>query len=268
MPLVFVMIHPSFRFSKRIEITKRHLFISIGIVWIVAVGGSVSSMSSAGVIGMIRPVAGRMYLTRLCIQVNPTESGESLQLSFRLIMYTVYALFLFLLYTNIGCYIQRSTSPGLDLTASQSNARKRQAVRMLATATMVMILSYFPYMTVVSKLLFSKPGYYSSVFAIEIFCNIFSALNHAVNPFIYCALSSQFREGFQKWFALMRRSGSSALEDVASIKRRSKKVSASGLLKENFSNMEGNTGKANTSEKIAKSCSQLTLETIGKPASD
>ena len=158
---------------------------------------------------MIRPVAGEMHLTKLCIQVNPTSDKEQFQLAFRCVMYLIYALFLFVLYTNIGILISKSKSPGHNITATASTSRKRQAVRMLVAATIVMIFSYFPYMVLVSKLLFAKPGYYSQVFAVEILCNIISALNHVVNPFIYCTLSLQFREGFIQWFNYLRRKGRS-----------------------------------------------------------
>ena len=193
------------RFPRRFEITNKHLITTICLIWTIAVGGSASSMSSAGVIGMIRPVAGRMCLTRLCIQVNPTNEKEQFQLAFRCSMYLIFALFLFLLYTNIGLFIYRSKSPGLEITAEASAARKRQAVRMLVAATVVMILSYLPYMVLVSRILFAQPGYFSPVFAVEILCNVISGLNHVVNPFIYCALSLQFREGFKKFFAYLQR---------------------------------------------------------------
>ena len=234
----------------------------------IAIGGSASSMLSAGVIGMIRPVAGKMYLTRLCIQVNPSEGKEDFQLAFRCSMYVTYALFLFLLYTNIGCHIYKTKSPGQQITAGKSVARKRQAVRMLATATIVMIFSYFPYMILVGKLLFAKSGYYSPVFAVEILCNIISALNHVVNPFIYCALSSQFREGFKKWFAYLRRNSNSVGSEFNKTFQQANKVSNVILLEgSNIAEIDNGTGDEAVGKKLTTSCSQITLESLLKVSS-
>ncbi len=187
------------RLSRKIHLTSTHLYITIALIWILAIGGSVSSMSSSGIITMIRPVSGQLHKTKLCIQVNPTESKEEFQLAFRLSMYMTFSLFLFILYSNIGCFLHRSESPGDHNSAGKhkSEERKRQAVKMLATATVTMIISYFPYMVLVAATLFAKPGYFSPVFGIEIFGNLCLAFNHVCNPFIYCAFSSQFREGFK-----------------------------------------------------------------------
>ena len=201
---------------------------------------------------MIRPVSGKMYLTKLCIQVNPTNQREKFQLAFRCSMYLIYALFLFLLYTNIGFFIYKTKSPGLEITASASEIRKKQAVRMLATATIVMIFSYLPYMVLVSKLLFSDPEYYSPVFAVEILCNVISGLNHVVNPFIYCALSQKFREGYSRWFAYLRRKGQRIIPETIVMKQQRLKASDRGLLGAN----------GNAIERLATSSSQISLQVI------
>lgn len=240
------------RFPRKFELTKRHLVIVVCIIWIIAIGGSASSMTSAGVIGMIRPVSGKMHLTRLCIQVNPTNQREQFQLAFRCSMYVIYALFLFLLYTKIGLFIYKTKSPGLKITAGASATRKKQAVRMLATATFVMIFSYLPYMVLVSKLLFSKPEYYSPVFAVEILCNIISALNHVVNPFIYCALSQQFREGFSQLFAYLRSKGQRIAPETKVKKQQKLKATGRDLLERN--------GKV--VERLATSSSQISLHVV------
>ena len=191
-----------------------------------------SSFFSAGVIGMIRPISGSLHLTRLCIQIQPNESKEDFQLAFRVVMYSIYALFLFLLYSSIGWHIHTSETPGHGPTVSQSEARKRQAVKMLAAATVVMIFCYLPYITLVGVNLFAKPGYFSPVFAIEIFTNILTGFNHAINPFIYCAFSSQFRKGFKKFFHMVR-SGKGVGKSIRAIgsKKVAKRQSSVGLVK-------------------------------------
>lgn len=217
---------------------------------------------------MVRPVDGHMYLTRLCIQVNPSESKEDFQLAFRFSMYVLYAFFLLFLYTNIGYHLHQSKSPGLKITASQSDARKRQAVRMLSTATAVMILSYLPYMVLVCKLRFAESGYYSPVFAMEIFCNILSGVNHAVNPFIYCALSSQFREGFKKWFAYLRGIDSTASVAVPE-QQCTKKISRNSLLEGRiFPDKEKGPGDGVLAQKSSRSITQLSLISIVKAPSE
>ena len=221
----------SHRLPKRIHISTKHLIITIVLIWIIAIGGSISSFFSAGVIGMIRPISGSLHLTRLCIQIQPNESKEDFQLAFRVVMYAIYALFLFLLYSSIGWHIHTNETPGHGPTASQSEARKRQAVKMLAVATVVMIFCYLPYITLVGVNLFAKPGYFSPVFAIEIFTNILSGINHAINPFIYCAFSSQFRKGFKKFFFMVRNGkGVGASISAISSKKVAKRQASKGLV--------------------------------------
>ena len=221
-------------------------------------------MMSAGVIGLVRPISGSLRLTRLCIQVNPTESRENFQLAFRLTMYTVFALFLFLLYSNIGLFIYRSKAPGHRMTTNKSEARKLQAVRMLATATAVMIISYLPYMVLVGLTLFAKPGYFSDVFAIEILCNIFSGLNHVVNPFIYCALSSNFSEAFKKFFRRIK----NRKEDIdasgkGTTKVNFKKVSSIRLLGKKGNMISENDVSVNSESKTLPAvASQITLNSF------
>eukprot|EP00112_Aurelia_sp_Birch-Aquarium-sp1_P018317 Seg4353.6 transcript_id=Seg4353.6/GoldUCD/mRNA.D3Y31 product="RYamide receptor" protein_id=Seg4353.6/GoldUCD/D3Y31 len=220
------------RLPKRIHISTKHLIITIVLIWIIAIGGSMSSFFSAGVIGMIRPISGSLHLTRLCIQIQPNESKEDFQLAFRVIMYSIYALFLFLLYSSIGWHIHTSKTPGQGPTTSQSEARKRQAVRMLAVATVAMIVCYLPYITLVGVNLFAKAGYFSPVFAIEIFTNILTGVNHAINPFIYCAFSSQFRKGFKKFFHMIKNGkGVGASIRAAGSKKITKRQSSAKLFK-------------------------------------
>ena len=142
-------------------------------------------------------------MTRLCLQMNTTPPKEHFQLAFRLSMYSTFSLFLIVLYSNIGLFLWRSKSPGNANSAGKSTLRKRQAVKMLATATAVMIVSYLPYMVLVAVTLFAKPGFFSSVFGIEVLGNILTTFNHVCNPFIYCVFSSQFREGFRAVFKRM-----------------------------------------------------------------
>jgi len=256
------------RFPRRFEITKKHLIITICIIWIIAVAGSASSMSSAGVIGMIRPVAGRMCLTRLCIQVNPTNQREQVQLAFRCSMYLTFALFLFLLYTNIGLLIYRSKSPGLEITAEASAVCKRQAIRMLTVATVVMIFSYLPYMVLVSRILFAQPGYYSPVFAVEILCNIISGLNHVVNPFIYCALSLQFREGFKKYFASLRRKRHSIAPETQVRQQQRNMSTAVALNVRRDSNSDGKPDSCTAIGRLATWSSQLSFQVLLSSSSE
>eukprot|EP00794_Sanderia_malayensis_P009364 gene9364-10351_t len=214
------------RIPRKIHIKSKHLYMTIVLIWIIAIGGSASSMTSAGVIGMIRPISGKIHMTKLCIQINPTESEEEFQLAFRVTMYVIYSLFLIILYANTALFLWNTVSPGNQNNISHK--RKRQAVKMLFAATASMIITYLPYMVLVAMTLFAKAGYFSSVFGIEIFCNMFLAVNHVINPFIYCAFSTQFREGFKLIFQkilqnFFRSSSSGAEVFTVNYSRKSKK---------------------------------------------